>query len=753
MAPKLVLRLLGPPRAESRASDVVRPIPPSKNLALLAYLALEPGPHPRTSVAALLWGESTDRAAATSLRQALSKLRGPLGDALVVGRTTVELTGPLECDVLEFLRAVADDPTRATRFDVPQFLEGFLPRHAPEFESWAAATRRRLLELYAEVLRRLARDALSESEWAQAIGWADRWRAIDPLNEEATRIGVEAVCLAGRRSDALRRYREYRDLLARQLHVEPGVELTRLIKRITAAAEASHNAAGGTEPRFESRLVGRAAEWRELVRTWEAAQSGSGRLIVLAGEAGVGKTRLADQFLRWVSLEGAVVLRGRGYDPQAGVPYAPVADALRGVLDAPGLAATAAEWLGEAARLFPELRSRFPHIDHPEIPEDRSTQWRLFEGIAQIVLNVAAEQPALVFVDDLHYCDDDSCTLLHFLAQRFVDAPITLCGSVTTGLLERDTPAKRLLSTWRARSDTTVLDLAPLCEVDVWEMIRDMGRLRTPGAGRRFAARVYEVTDGNPFHVVELLKTLFEQGLLRADPKTGEWLASRELPSDGYDALQLPRTVRDAIHERVTRLPYELRDLLASVAVSGRALAIDVLSHVHGISRLRTAALADGLVERRLLGDEGGRYRAAHPVIADVVRTELTAARRAELHRAIALALHRLVAEQTERGAVAGEIARHAERGGERQLAYTYALIASEDAIRRYAFEEARSWLDLAASTATDAEREEVDRREAQLVEVAGWLELPAAGRVGTPSKGIRRSDLDLGMPQRNTTA
>jgi hypothetical protein len=168
--------------------------------------------------------------------------------------------------------------------------------------------------------------------------------------------------------------------------------------------------------------------------------------------------------------------------------------------------------------------------------------------------------------------------------------------------------------------------------------------------------------------------------------------------------------VQEVIAEQLDRLPEELSEVLMTVAVAGTSGCREVLSHVHGISRLHAAAVCDALVDRRLLVEDGGLYRCAHPVIAHVVRGGLTAPRRREVHRALALSLH-LVTPPDRLPLIAGEIARHADRGEEPEL-YRSALMASEAALERIAFAEALSWLDLAASTAGDkAEVHEVNRR------------------------------------------
>jgi len=749
----LALNLLGPPAVARSHVTPARGIGGAKNIALLAYLTLEPGAHTREELAALLWGDSTDAAARASLRQALKRLRTAVGDLLHVDRHAVQVRGSIECDVTQFLHALESSPREAAGFDVPRFLTGLALRHAPVFEEWASVKRRWLLRRFGELLRGLAREAIAQSHWREALGWAERWLACEPLSDEAARLVIESLYLAGDGAAALARFREYRDRLAHEIAAPPSATMLELVRRIERDAERPRRRGAAdlspSAPSFEASLVGRDSQWRSLMGVWDAVTRDAGRVVVIEGEAGVGKTRLAEDFLRWARTAGATVLRGRGYDAQTGIPYGPFLDALRGVLQTPGLAGTAPEWLAEVTRLLPELRQRFPTLPEAAAAVDVDRRWRLFEGIAQLVLSIAAERPTIVFIDDVQWCDTESCALLHFLARRFERSPVAVVATLTLGEFERDAPAARLARALRTHAHASVVALAPLTKDEVWLLIREMGRISAPTGGRRFAERVHAVTDGNPFHVVELIKTLFAQGLLAIAPGTGEWVAPSVPTGVSYGHLQMPRTVHDAIAERVAGLPYELRDLLATVAVAGRGIRTDLVSSVHGMSRLRAAALADALVERRLLAEEGGVYRCAHPMIAEVVRDGLTPARRHELHRAIALSLE-IVTPAAGLHEVAGEIARHAERGGERPLAYRYALLASEAAAGRYAFEEALSWLDVASTLAQPGpEADAVNRSTAELLRLAGWAEPPRTPRrKPTPARGIEHGDLDLAAPE-----
>src|SRR6266566_4982225 len=715
----LTLQLLGPPSASVSRAPPGPGMGAAKNLALLAYLALEPGSHSRESLAALLWGESPEQAARASLRQALRRLRAAVGDDLRIGHGTVELRGPVECDVTAFLATAHEHPERAAGFDVPRFLSGLSLRHARGFEEWADLKRRDLLRRYEDVLRVTTRQAIADSRWRDAVSGADRWLACDPLSEEATRLAMEAHYLDGDCGAALGRFATYRARLAQDIGAQPAVPVVELAQRIESEARAERRTPPAEletpVPSFQASLVGRDGQWRALAATWRAVVGGTG-------------------------------LRGRGYDAATGIPYGPVVEALRGALAAPGLGGAAPEWLTEALRLVPELRQRFPTLPEPAAPADLSGRARLFEAVAQLVLAVAAERPSVLFIDDLHWCDGETCALLHFLTRRFQDSGVGCVATLTPGELERDAPAARLRRALRARPATTVVPLPPLTEDEVWRLIRELARIESPTGGLRFARRVHEVTDGNPFHVIEMLKTLFVQGMLTIEAGTGAWVVAPAASAADYRQLPMAETVRDAIAARVARLPYELRDMLATVAVSGRGSRTDLLSHVHGMSRLRAAALADALVERRLLLEEQGVYRCAHPVIAEVVRELLTPARRRELHRAIALSLVTITASG-ESAEVAGDIARHAEHSGEQALAYQYALRASEAATARYAFEEALSWLDLASGIAGEGpEADQVNRRTVEVLRLAGWTEPPPLTARRSASGGaIERRDLDLG--------
>ena len=744
------LRLLGPPALLGADARPYSPQPGAKALALLAYLALEARPHTREALAGLLWGESSELEARASLRQVLKQLREMVGDALRSDRRLVELAAPVACDVLEFRRLVVTAPREAVAHDIPSFLAGFSVRHAPQFEEWATEVRSALLHQYTNALGVLSREAMGQWRWRDAVDYADRWLACEPLSDEAARLVIEAAYLSGNRGASLARFADYRTVLKRETGCEPSRSLINLVRRVEADTGQVSTRPISDEwyvraPSFEASLIGREEAWARLVQVWKPVTRGAGRTILLEGEPGVGKSRLAEDFLRWVVAAGGTVLRCRGFEARTGLPYAPMVEALRGAITAPGLAATAPEWLAEAARLLPELRGRFPALPTLAALTDPADAWRLNEGVAQLLLSVATERPLAVAIDDLHWFDEDSCTLLRFLVRRLERAPVLWIGTLTLGELDRDAPAARLCRVLRSKAQAETLTLGPLSDAEVWRLVREMGHVSTPTGGQRFAARIARITGGNPFYIIELLKTMFAQGLLAVDEASGEWTVSPEALEGGRE-FPMSRSVQDLIATRVERLPANLAEVLLTIAVAGGSgCRPDVLSHVHGISRLHSAAICDALVDRRLLVEESGSYRAAHPVIGHVVRDAASAPRRAEVHRMLAMTLEHLATPESL-GTVAGEIARHAERGGEPALACRAALQASEAAVQRFAFAEALAWLDLAASCAgSPAEAAEVNRRTADVLEVAGWSEVPPGAKQGLPvTREIVGDDLDL---------
>ena len=310
---------------------------------------------------------------------------------------------------------------------------------------------------------------------------------------------MEARFLIGDRPGALAAFARHAAQLASDVGREPGRSLKTLADRIEHAAPDVHRAAScdgelvrarsvvRREPRRPRRANGKRSSARGTACSREAAASCWSR-----ASPGVGKSRLADDFLRWVTSQGGLVLRGRGYDARAGAPFGPMIEALRGTLDAPGLAGVDAEWLAEVSRVLPELRRHFPGLPEIGAVAAAADGWRLFEGVAQVLLALAEESPVAIVIDDLQWCDADSCGLLHFLVRRLADAKVLWCATYTLGEVERDAPAARLSRALRAGRDAS---LRVARAADGGRGLADGARARpSRRAERRAAARRREST-------------------------------------------------------------------------------------------------------------------------------------------------------------------------------------------------------------------------------------------------------------------
>jgi DNA-binding SARP family transcriptional activator len=709
-------------------------------VALLAFLALEPGDHSRDEIVALLWGDYPEEKARASLRQALTHLRDVVGDAIHSDRTTIRLIDAPDSDVRRFMAWADVSPREAAEVDIPHFLAGLQIKHSSGFDEWADEKRLTLMRRYTKVLASAIKEATASNRWRDAVRVSERWVAVDAHSADATLALMESQFLAGNRAAALLVFADYRSHLAAldDRPRRPDQRLADLAQRIeeARAAEPAADKRQATDdwyassPDFYGSLVGRGGEWNRLRSTWQTVSHSQSRVVLVEGESGVGKSRLADDFARWATADGGTVLRGRSFDGRLGVPFGAMIEALRSGIDAPGLSGTDPRWLAEIARVVPELKQRFPGL--PDVGAASTMEsWRLFEGVAQLLLAIAEESPVAVLIDDVQWCDADSCALLHFLVRKLDRAAILWFVTFAPGAVERDAAAARWVRALRGVPNADVIRLQPLTVDEVWQLIRGLGRVDQATDVRRLASRIYEVTAGYPFYVVELLKTLFAQGWLMIDPATSEWIV--RAGNEENEPPLLP-SVHEAIAERIECLPDELKDLLITIAVSTRGCRTDVLSHVHGISRLRAAAIGDALVERHLVVEDNGAYRCAHPVIGRVMVDELGTSRKREVHRGLALAME-LVGSGRVDYSDPGEIARHAEQAGERAMAYRFAMQAVESCQRRLAFDDALGWLDFASGLAgTLSESDAVNRATAQLLESADRREVPGpAQRLSPP--------------------
>ena len=437
-------------------------------------------------------------------------------------------------------------------------------------------------------------------------------------------------------------------------------------------------------------LIGRDEELARLTRSLDDAERGSPSTIFLAGEGGIGKTRLADALVGEATRRKWTTAVGRAFPVETGVPYALFADALLPTLKAMDSATLAVMSRGgeaELARLFPALDlrtdSRAPRGDAADLKA------RLLWNFSQFLGRFAAKRPLLIVLENVQWADASSLELLHFVARQLAGNRIVLLCSYNVA--QRDANAA-LASTERSLiglGAAAPVRLEPWSRAEIDELLTRLFDV-DPASVRAFATLLYERTRGNPFFTEEMLKSLVDSGQLRRED--GRWT--------GWDVtdFQLPRTVRDAIVARLDRLSSAARTVVDIAAVLGTRASYAALAAVSGLAEPALVEAIDELRRDRVLidaeGVDGVYYDFTHPTLQATLYSELGKARTRLLHGRIAEALERMYGATAELHA--DELAFHFSRAASVELApkaAKYLATAGRSALTRYASREAATYL------------------------------------------------------------
>jgi DNA-binding SARP family transcriptional activator/GTPase SAR1 family protein len=531
---RLDLTLFGGFLARIRGEPLT--LPTKKIQALLAYLALPVGhAHQRDKLASLLWGGTPDASARNSFRQALFVLRKALassGDVLRIERDTLALDrDAVEVDAMAFERAVADGMPaaleKAATLYQGDLLAGLAVAEAP-FEEWLLSERERFRELALEGLAKLLVHQRSAGSLEGAIRTALRIAALDPLQESVHRTLMRLYVRSGRRGAALRQYQVCVGVLLRELGIEPESETRQLYRDILqwsevnageaylskAAADGdSHRrgaisiATGGAieVPQHDTALIGRERELTILQGVLAVAETRRGQVLIVVGEAGVGKTTLITALAAEVDRRSGLVLLGRSHESEKILPFGPWVDALRTaqvIRDEQLVSSLNPVWRAELTRLLPEIGS-------PDLPMPSEDRRRLFDGVTHLLESLASTQPVVLILEDLHWADEMSVRLFSFVGRRLGTSRILVVASVREEELA-DAPALRsVLQEFQQESHVVQVLLAPLTREDTGTLVRSLVRKGTDEAGiARLARQAWTVSEGNPFTVVETMRAL-----------------------------------------------------------------------------------------------------------------------------------------------------------------------------------------------------------------------------------------------------
>ena len=703
---EISLFLFGAPRIERDGAPM--DMDTRKAVALVAYLAIEDQAFRRDSLAGLLWPEHDSNQARGALRRTLSTLKKAMGgEGIVADRATVGLApDSVKTDTVAFEALVEQSSAtfeagdcaaslplleRAVALYKGDFLAGFSLRDSVDFDDWQYYQAESYKRLMSTALERTVECLSMSHRFPEAIERARRWLSLDPLHEPAHRKLMLLFAWSDQRASALKQYRECVALLNRELGVPPLEETTKLYLQITdnEVSPPEPSTLRTSQPiELESvvapspvPLVGRADQLDELARIHESSAR-AGRVALIEGEAGIGKSRLAEEFVATSRHAGAAVATARCHSEETRLAFGAVTELMRSALEARDTSwmhDVPRHWLTECARLLPELLAFDLGVSPPTPLDDPGAQARFFEGIASFLTAACDSSPAgILFVDDLHWADESSMDALLYLAGRLKDRQLLLMATVRSEEPLRSQRARHLLNADRSATNShLVLKRLTLAEVrELVTVVREQDA--------SLSDRLYEETEGLPYFLVEYLAAI-EEG---ADPDSPNWSP--------------PSGVRELVSSRLERLNEMTLQVLTTAAIIGRSFDFDTVREAGGRSEDETVMALDELASSGLVREigvtAGGRsgkgesgfsspvFDFSHEGIRRIVIEDTSTARRRLLHRRVGDSLAR---SRRYADAEPGAIAQHYEAGGDAPTAANYYEAAGDRARSLFAHAEA----------------------------------------------------------------
>jgi hypothetical protein len=454
-------------------------------------------------------------------------------------------------------------------------------------------------------------------------------------------------------------------------------------------------------PVAEVPFVGRELELEQLNQAWDAAQEGRAHLVLVSGEPGVGKSRLAQELARRVRAEGHVVASARAYEAAGRLPWGPVVDLLRSRALQSHIDTLDTVWRAELARLLPELLEAAPSAAANR-SSDLAQRHRLFDAVSRAVIG---DRPRLLIIDDLQWCDAETIDLIGFVVRSRETAPVLIVGTVRSEEIPEHHPLVGLVD---ALGHDKAVTTVPLGQLDEAATAALAARLRnTEEIDPELAARLWAETEGNPLFVIEVLRA--------------------EVAPEGRRAALTP-TMRAVLAARLGQLPDGARRLAEVAAVVGRSFSVGLLVSATGIGEPRLVDDLDELWRRRIIRDQGLTYDFSHDKLRTVALEMVSPARRRQLHRAVADAITREFCHDLD--AASPQLAAHYDQGGMVEPAIDAYRVAGARAVAVSALDEAvsmfRRALSLLAELPASARRDalELDTRialGAPLVALEGY--------------------------------
>jgi len=436
-------------------------------------------------------------------------------------------------------------------------------------------------------------------------------------------------------------------------------------------------------------FVGRDAELERLGQLWKEAVAGERRVALLAGEPGVGKTRLAAELAIRVDHEGGSVLAGR-CDEDLGVPYQPFVEALRHFVDhtpATELKERLGRYGGELTRLLPELPERVRHLPPPLQSDPETERYRLFDAVAAWLEATAAEEPLLVVLDDLQWAAKPTLLLVRHIVRSAQLRRLLLLGTYRDTELHHNQALADVLADLRRQGDVDRIPLSGLTPTGVCAFMEQAAGHGLDEQQAAVARAIHEETEGNPFFVTEVLLHLVETGAI--ERRSGRWESG--LP---IEELGIPDSIVEVIGRRLSRLSEPANQVLRTAAVVGAEFDLPVLQTASSLDQESLVTALEQADAARLIMPSPEGYRFAHALVRDTIYRQLSAARQVVLHRLVADAIESVHAAALDDHlpALAHHWARASVPPADTARAVDFARRAGDRALDQFANDEAAQY-------------------------------------------------------------
>ncbi len=694
-------------------------------MGLLVYLSCNLGrPFPRDTLASLLWGSSSVSAARGSLRQALYVLRKALPDGAIRSEgENVTLVHGVDLDVDRFQDAVAsDDWSTAIDLYRGDFLGDLHLPGAEDFLRWAEGRRVALRELYRSGVLAEVERASSVGDWGTALNLVGKLMGPDTLEVEAQLVRAELLSKAGRGPEAMAAATHLEAQYRETFEADPPPAFSERIAAVLSSDGTTDidKSDADPPPRRTPAFSGRGEEVASLFRAWHRAREGEGIVVLVEGDPGIGKTRLMEEVIRPAEFDGATILRGKSYELEQGLLYEALVEVMRQAIGAPGFPGVSDVWLSELTRLLPELKERYRHLETNGEAETDAGRRRFYEAVAQVFEALAYEAPVICVLDDLHWADEATLEMLHYLSRRLCAVPVLLLAGLRPG--QSSETLRRLQRVLVEEHGGLEIQLGPLQKADIRSLLSSSVGDRQPP--RQVLDLVWEASEGNPFFALSAVEALEDAGAL----ETGEagWVFHQQAENP---ISRMPPKAKELIDGWLAGLSPAETQILEIGAVAGRTFTPGVVQEILSQPGEDIGTLLGRLERRRIVSarirDDHTVWDFRHDRLREAVYNGIPIERRAELHGLVA------GASRTATGPEAASLARHYARAGNRDLAYQNALAAADWARSVFANSGEQEMLRLAADSAPtpDAKRA-----------VSARLEFLPTG--GSEGRGGRRASL-----------